>query len=234
MRVVVITGGMQGIGAAVASAFEAEGDRVAILDVAEGAPYRYDVADRSAVEEAFVAIEHDLGPVEVPVNNAGVAFLGPSETFGEEKWRRTLDVNVTGAFFASQAAGRRMLELGRGVVVNIASINATEAFPERLAYCASKAALRIMTEVLAVEWAGRGVRVNAVSPGVTRTEMVAEAIQSGIVSEELYLRRTPLGRLGRPEDVAAAVVFLASEESSFITGTTLVVDGGWSAFGYAS
>lgn len=234
MRVVVVTGGMRGIGAAVASAFEVAGDRVAILDVTEDAPYRCDVGDRSAVEEAIDAVERDLGSVEVLVNNAGVAFLGPSETFPEDEWRRTLDVNVTGAFFASQAVGRRMLARGRGVIVNVASINATEAFPERLAYCASKAALRMLTEVLAVEWAGRGLRVNAVSPGVTRTEMVDRAIESGLVSEELYLRRTPVGRLGRPEDVAAAVLYLASDAASFVTGATLVVDGGWSAFGYAS
>jgi NAD(P)-dependent dehydrogenase (short-subunit alcohol dehydrogenase family) len=234
MRIVVVTGGMQGIGAAVTSAFEGEGDRVAVLDVAEDAPYRCDISDRTAVDQAVEAIERDHGPVEVLVNNAGVAFLGPSETFPEDEWRRTLDVNVTGAFFASQAAARGMLARGRGAIVNVASINATEAFPERLAYCASKAALRMMTEVLAVEWAGRGVRVNAVSPGVTRTEMVAHAIESGIVNEDLYLRRTPLGRLGRPEDVAAAVLYLASDAASFVTGTTLVVDGGWSAFGYAS
>jgi D-threitol dehydrogenase (NAD+) len=234
MRVVIVTGGMQGIGAAVAARFEAEGDRVAVVDIAAEAPYRCDVADRAAVEEAVAAVERDLGPVEVLVNNAGVAFLGPSETFPEDEWRRTLDVNVTGAFFASQAVGRGMLERGRGAIVNVASINATEAFPERLAYCASKAALRMLTEVLAVEWAGRGVRVNAVSPGVTRTEMVAQAIESGRVSEDLYRRRTPLGRLGEPEDVAAAVVYLASDAAAFVTGATLVVDGGWSAFGYAS
>jgi NAD(P)-dependent dehydrogenase (short-subunit alcohol dehydrogenase family) len=127
-----------------------------------------------------------------------------------------------------------MLERRRGCIVNVSSINATEAFPQRLAYCAAKAAVEMTTRVLAVEWADRGVRVNAVAPGVTRTEMVERAIASGAVSEQLYVGRTPMGRLAEPHEIAAAVLFLASERAGFVTGTTLVVDGGWSAFGYAT
>ncbi len=234
MRVVAVTGGMQGIGAAVASAFEASGDRVAVLDLAEGSPYVCDVADGRAVEETAAAIERDIGPVDVLVNNAGIAHIAPSESLAEAEWRRSLDVLATGVFLCSQSFGRRMLERRSGSIVNISSINATEAFPQRLAYCAGKAAVAMITKVLAIEWADRGVRVNAVAPGVTRTEMVERAIASGVVSEERYERRTPMSRLAEPSEIADAVVYLASARASFVTGTTLVVDGGWSAYGYMS
>ena len=234
MSVVVVTGGMQGIGAAIAGAFTTRGDRVAVLDVQKGAPYLCDVSDAAQVEATAARIEAELGPPDVLVNNAGIAHIAPSETLAEDEWRRSLDVMATGTFLCARAFGSRMLERGEGVIVNISSINATVAFPQRLAYCAAKAAVEMMTKVLAIEWADRGVRVNAVAPGVTRTEMVADAIASGAVDEPMYVGRTPMGRLGRPDEIAAAVVFLASEEASFVTGTTLVVDGGWSAFGYAS
>ena len=234
MRVVVVTGGMQGIGAAVTAAFEALGDTVAVLDVAETAPYVCDVSDGAAVERAAAAIEREAGPVDVLVNNAGIAHVAPSETLPEAEWRRSLDVLATGVFCCSQSFGRRMLDRRRGAIVNVSSINATEAFPGRLAYCAAKAAVAMMTKVLAIEWADRGVRVNAVAPGVTRTEMVDRAIAAGLVSEEQYARRTPMGRLAAPSEIADAVVYVASERASFVTGATLVVDGGWSAFGFVA
>jgi len=234
MTVVAVTGGMQGIGAAVAKAFAARGDDVAVLDVQEGSPYRCDVSDGAQVRAAAAAIEAELGPVGVLVNNAGIAHIAASETLAEADWQRSLDVLATGVFLCSQAFGERMLERREGVIVNISSINATEAFPGRLAYCAAKAAVEMMTKVLAIEWADRGVRVNAVAPGVTRTDMVASAIASGAVDEAMYVGRTPMRRLAEPAEIADAVLFLASDRASFVTGTTLVVDGGWSAFGYAS
>jgi len=234
MRVVAVTGGMQGIGAAIAEAFAAVGDRVAVLDIQDGAPYVCDVGDRAAVEQAVATVESELGPVDVLVNNAGINPIGPSETFPEELWRRSLSVMLDGVFFCSQSVGARMLDRGRGSIVNIASINATEAFPQRAAYCAAKAGVKALTEVLAVEWADRGVRVNAIAPGVVKTPLVAKLIEEGQADEGLYVRRTPVGRLGRPEEVARAAVFLASDDSGFITGTTLVVDGGWSAFGWST
>jgi NAD(P)-dependent dehydrogenase (short-subunit alcohol dehydrogenase family) len=235
MRVVVVTGGMQGIGAAIARAFEGEGDQVAILDIAEGAPYRCDVSDRLQVDGAIAAVEREVGPIDVLINNAGINPIGASAELSEEAWRQTFGVLCDGAFFCSQSAGRYMLERRRGAIVTITSINATLAFPRRLAYCAAKAAARMITEVLAIEWADRGVRVNAIAPGVTRTELVDELIRSGVVREEIYTRRAPMQRMARPEEIARAAVFLASEEqASFITGTTLVVDGGWTAFGWST
>jgi NAD(P)-dependent dehydrogenase (short-subunit alcohol dehydrogenase family) len=234
MSVVVVTGGMQGIGAAIAQGFASRGDAVAVLDVQEGSPYLCDVSDAAQVEAVASRVEAELGPVDVLVNNAGIAHIARSETLAEEAWRRSLDVMATGTFLCARAFGARMLERRQGVIVNISSINATEAFPQRLAYCAAKAAVEMMTRVLAIEWAERGVRVNAVAPGVTRTEMVASAIATGAVDEALYVGRTPMRRLATPSEIADAVLFLASDRATFITGTTLVVDGGWSAFGYAS
>ena len=228
-----VTGGMQGIGAAIAAAFESRGDAVAILDIAEGAPYPCDVSTRAEVERAIDAIERELGPLDVFVNNAGFTAIGPSESFPEELWQRSLGTMTTGVFFCCQVAGTRMLERGRGSIINISSINATEAFPQRLAYCAAKAAVDSMTRVLAIEWADRGVRVNAIAPGVIRTEMVQKAIVEGHVTEELYVGRTPMRALGSPGEIARAALYLADGGAdAFVTGTTLVVDGGWTAYGY--
>ena len=139
----------------------------------------------------------------------------------------------TGVFLCCQIVGRHMLGRGAGNIVNIASMNAWEAFPMRLAYCATKAAVVAMTEVLAIEWADRGIRVNGVGPGVTRTALVQGAIEAGMVDVEAYTKRTPLLRFAEPDEIARAVLFLANDEdSSFVTGTTLCVDGGWTAQGW--
>jgi NAD(P)-dependent dehydrogenase (short-subunit alcohol dehydrogenase family) len=250
-KICVVTGGAQGIGRAIADEFAAQGARLAILDInADGAreaadqlrgrgtnaePFECDVADRASVFAVAEEVTSRLGPCHVLVNNAGLALMGPSLDFPEHDWRRSIDVMQTGVFFCSQAFGRQMIEAGRGAIVNIASMNATVAFPMRLAYNAAKAAIVSMTQVLAIEWAEHGIRVNAIGPGVTKTSLVDKAIQEGLVDEAAYIGRTPQRRLGRPEEIAKAVLFLASEEdSSFVTGTFLIVDGGWSAYGYVT
>ena len=248
-KVCVVTGGVQGIGRAIVEQFAAEGGRPAILDLAaeravayaeelrgrgvDARGYGCDVADRDSVFAAAARVSADLGPCDVLVDNAGVALMGASVDFPESEWRRSIDVMQTGVFFCCQAFGQQMIGNGGGAIVNIASMNATVAFPMRLAYNAAKAAVVSMTEVLAIEWAEHGIRVNAIGPGVTRTELVDKAIREGFVNEQAYLARTPMRRFGRPEEIAKAALFLASEDdSSFVTGHFLVVDGGWSAFGY--
>ncbi|HEY2639102.1 MAG TPA: SDR family oxidoreductase [Streptosporangiaceae bacterium] len=243
-RVCVITGGARGIGEAIATRFAAEGATVAILDLDKaaaaetagrvgGTGHGCDVGSRSSVEAAVAEVLAAHGTIDVLVNNAGIGLAGPSETFSDEDWNTSIAVMQTGVFLCSQVVGRHMLAARRGAIVNISSINAWEAFPMRLAYCAAKAAVVAMTEVLAIEWADRGIRVNAVAPGVTRTALVQKGIDDGVIDVPAYIARTPLHRLGEPDEIARAVLFLASEEdASFITGTTLRADGGWSAMGW--
>jgi len=247
-KVCVVTGGVQGIGRAIVEEYVREGARAAILDLngdgaeayaaelqergIEARGYRCDVSVREDVVAAAASVERDLGRCEVLVNNAGLALMGPSLAFSEDDWRRSLDVMETGVFFCCQVFGEQLVR-GGGAIVNIASMNARVAFPMRLAYNAAKAAVAQMTEVLAIEWAEHGVRVNSIGPGVTRTELVDKAIREGFIDERAYVERTPMKRLGRPEEIAKAALFLASDEdSSFVTGHFLVVDGGWTAFGY--
>ena len=248
-KVCVVTGAAQGIGQAIVEAYAREGGRPAILDLngpaaeafaeelrgreIDARGFACDVSDKASVEEAAARVAEELGPCDVLVNNAGVALMGPSFDFPEDQWRRSLDVMTTGVFFCCQAFGRQMADAAGGAIVNIASMNASVAFPMRLAYNAAKAAVVQMTEVLAIEWAEHGIRVNAIGPGVTRTALVDKAIQDGFINERAYVERTPMKRLGRPEEIAKAALYLASEEdSSFVTGHFLVVDGGWTAFGY--
>jgi NAD(P)-dependent dehydrogenase (short-subunit alcohol dehydrogenase family) len=243
-RVCVITGGARGIGEAIAQRFAAEGGTVALWDLdgaaatATAAPlggsgHACDVQARADVERAHAETLAAHGRVDVLVNNAGVALAGPSETFSDDDWDTSIGVMQTGVFLVSQVIGRGMLERGSGSIVNIASINAWEAFPMRLAYCAAKAAVVAMTEVLAIEWADRGVRVNAVAPGVTRTALVQKGIDEGVIDVDRYLARTPLHRFGEPDEIARAVLYLANEDDgAFVTGTTLRIDGGWSAQGW--
>jgi NAD(P)-dependent dehydrogenase (short-subunit alcohol dehydrogenase family) len=243
-RSCVVTGAAAGIGAAIARRFANGGARVAVWDMdAQGAQsiadelggtaHACDVTCREQIEAAFAATLSRHDRVDVLVNNAGVALAGPSELFSDADWDRSIGIMQTGVFRCSQVVGRHMLERGSGTIVNISSMNAWEAFPMRLAYCAAKAAVVSMTEVLAIEWADRGIRVNAVAPGVTRTALVQKGIDDGVVDVARYHARTPLHRFAEPDEIARAVTFLADEEqSSFVTGTTLRVDGGWSAQGW--
>jgi len=245
-RVCVVTGAARGIGEAIASCFTDNGASVVILDMDGPAAsstaarlgatgYECDVSSRESVEAAVAAVVADHGRVDVLVNNAGIGLAGPSETFSDADWATSIGVMQTGVFLCSQVVGRHMLERGKGTIVNISSINAWEAFPMRLAYCAAKAAVAAMTQVLAIEWAERGIRVNAVAPGVTRTALVQKGVDDGVIDVAAYHARTPMHRFGEPEEIARAVLFLAcDEDSSFVTGTTLCADGGWSAMGWVA
>ena len=243
-RVCVITGGGRGIGEAIAQRFAAEGATLALWDLdgaaavaaagaLGGTGHPCDVQVRADVERAHAETLAAHGRVDVLVNNAGVALAGPSETFSDADWDTSIGVMQTGVFLVSQVVGRGMLERQAGSIVNIASINAWAAFPMRLAYCAAKAAVVAMTEVLAIEWADRVHPHPAVAPGVTRTALVQKGIDEGVIDVDRYVARTPLHRFGEPDEIARAVLYLANDEDgAFVTGTTLRIDGGWSAQGW--
>jgi NAD(P)-dependent dehydrogenase (short-subunit alcohol dehydrogenase family) len=246
-EVAAVTGARHGIGAAIARALAGAGARVAVTHhdagVAEQvaatlgdghAGFALDVRSTASVDSAAAAIVKQFGEPTVLVNSAGVNRIRPAEAFTDEDWEYVLDVNLTGTYRCCRAFGNRMLTAGRGTIVNVASIIGPElAMPGRAPYAASKAGIVGLTRVLGVEWAGRGVRVNAVIPGPVRTPMLAQAIADGVLSEHEIVDRTPAGRLAEPEDVAGAVVLLCSPESGFVTAQTLVVDGGYSMYGAA-
>ena len=232
-EVAIVTGAAQSIGLAIADALEHEGARVARTGLAR-TPIVLDVCDRASIEAAVDEVERTLGTPTVLVNNAAVNRIGPAESLGEEDWALVLDVNLSGVFRCCQIVGRRMLAAGRGAIVNVASVSGAEVgVPGRAPYGASKAGVVGLTRVLGVEWAGRGVRVNAVLPGPVRTRMVEAAMRDGILVEQEVVDRIPAGRLADPEDVARAVLTLASPDTAFVTGQTLVVDGGYAAYGAA-
>jgi NAD(P)-dependent dehydrogenase (short-subunit alcohol dehydrogenase family) len=243
-RVCVITGGARGIGEAISARFAAEGGTVAVLDLdgqaaadtaaaLGGSGHQCDVSSRASVAAAMTAVLDRHGRIDILVNNAGVSLAGPSETFSDADWDTSIGIMQTGVFLCSQIVGRHMIERSHGVIVNIASINAWTAFPMRLAYCAAKAAVVAMTEVLAIEWAEHNIRVNAIAPGVTRTALVQKGIDEGIIDVGAYVARTPMHRFGEPDEIARAALYLATDEdSSFVTGTTLTADGGWTAMGW--
>jgi len=190
-----------------------------------------DLSGLAGVEKVFADIDRLVPRIDVLVNNAGMAMIQSVLDLTADDWQRTLDLNLTAPFLCSQRAARRMLAGGGGNMINVASIQAFAAFPQRLAYGATKAGLVMMTRVMAIEWAPT-VRVNAVAPGWISTDLVQKAVADGKVDIEAVKERTPQKRLGSPADVAKACVFLASDDAAFVTGETLVADGGWLSYGF--
>jgi NAD(P)-dependent dehydrogenase (short-subunit alcohol dehydrogenase family) len=233
-KIAIVTGGNRGIGLALARALREAGARVAIavrdpdaardLDgmLAVGA----DVTDPTSVRAMLEEVTAKLGPVDVLVNNAGVCFHRPALEVPDEEWRAVWDVNVDGVWNCSRIVGAQMIERGHGVIVNIGSISAMIVNRPQWqpAYNASKAAVHQLTKSLAAEWARHGVRVNALAPGYVKTEM---APVDDPEFKPLWVDDPPMGRYALPEEMGPSVVYLASDASSFMTGSVLVVDGGY-------
>ena len=239
-RTALVTGSASGLGKAIFAALAAAGAEVVGLDVAGeanrlvadsvgGTAATLDVTDRRAVESAVGELGARLGRIDVLVNSAGIGGRGDAVDYPPDLLARVIDVNVKGSLYMCQAVGRRMIEQGHGSIINIASIGGLVAFPGSLGYQTSKGGVVQMTRTLAVEWAPSGVRVNAVAPGHIATELVRKQWETEPHLKEFFLSRTPMGRLGTPEDVAGPVVFLAGDAAAMITGQIITVDGGYTA-----
>jgi NAD(P)-dependent dehydrogenase (short-subunit alcohol dehydrogenase family) len=241
---VLITGGASGIGKATAQRFLEEGSQVVILDRDSEACGRLqgempalagvllaDVADQAAVNRAYVELDALWGGLDVLINNAGISIRHSFLDITPEEWRRVIDVNLNGVFYVAQAAARRMLDAGSGVIINMGSTNALLGFPYYADYNSTKAGVIELTRSMALELAPT-VRVVAVCPGYVMTPM-QEAEYTPQMFAELN-KKIPLGRHAQPEEVAALFAFLASEEAAYITGHYYVIDGGETAGGLAS
>jgi NAD(P)-dependent dehydrogenase (short-subunit alcohol dehydrogenase family) len=235
--VAVVTGAAQGIGRRIAEVLAAAGHRLALFDVqpvagVDALTGAGDVTSEDDVGRFADAVRAAYGRVDVLVNNAGIALIAPAEHTVAAQWRRVLDVNLTGPFLMCQAFGPGMLTRRSGSIVNIASVAGLRGVADRSAYNASKHGLIGLTRTLAVEWGGRGVRVNAVCPGWVKTPMDDASQGEGAYVDADITEHVPLGRFAAPDDVAQAVAFLADPtRSGFVNGTALSVDGGWHADG---
>jgi NAD(P)-dependent dehydrogenase (short-subunit alcohol dehydrogenase family) len=236
IKVAAVTGAAQGIGRRVAEVLAAAGFRLALFDLQPAADWPDavqvvgDVSREEDVRRFAAETEAAYGRTDVLVNNAGIACIGPAEELDAALWRQVLEVNLTGPFLLCQAFGRAMLIRGSGSIVNIASVAGLQGVADRSAYNASKHGLIGLTRTLAVEWGGRGVRVNAVCPGWVKTPMDDASQGEGAYGDADIVDHVPLGRFASPDDVAQAVVFLADPaRSGFINGAALSVDGGWHA-----
>lgn len=245
----IITGAAGGIGFQTARMFGLEGARVCIMDINEEAadsavdnldkegikafPIQLDVTDEAAVEVAFQrAVEEFSGKVDILVNNAGIADFGSVETTDTRVWRRIMDVNVTATFFCSRAIIPVMKKNGGGAIVNFGSVAGHAGINNMAAYCTAKAAVIGLTKQMAAQYSAEGIKVNCVSPGTVATTAMGHQLLGSDTSEEAMQRRLakyPIGRFGEPGEIARAVLFLASDESSFCCGSDFVVDGGMTA-----
>ena len=248
-KIAVVTGASRGIGKAISLMLAQEGAHIACVATTEGnarptadevlALGRRAVAigarveDSAQVMDLFDKCQAELGPVDILINNAGVVGPKPILEMSEAEWDHQLGVNAKGPFLCAQAAARQMSGHGKpGVIINIGSIAGTNAFPNRIGYCASKAALNHMTRVMALEWASLGIRVNCIAPGYVLTDIFKNLAAQGVLDQQAMEGRIPQGRLGEVDDIARAAVYLAGEGAKYVTGSVLTVDGGWDAYGY--
>ena len=235
-RAGVVTGAAQGIGRALAAGLGEAGARVALIDLKDDVrdaaaeldafAQVADITDAEAVTAAVDAVAQEFGRLDFLVNNAGVRLIEPIMEMSLDGWRRTLDVNLTGAFNCIRAAVPHMLRAGRGRIVNVASVAGILAFKNRAPYNVSKAGIIALTKSVAQELAEQGIACNAVAPGVIETPLTRDYFTDPELAPKIKAS-TPLGRWGQPDDLVGPVVFLCSDAAEFVHGETLAVDGGW-------
>ncbi len=243
-QVALITGASRGIGRGLALALAGAGARVAVaarsgpeLDSlvreisaagGEAVPFTVDLRQVASIEAMIAAAHRHFGRVDILVNNAGLGANHDAEAVTESDWDEMMDVNLKGLFFACQAAGKIMLKQGHGRIINMSSQASVVGIPRHAVYCASKGGVNQLTKVLALEWSARGVTVNAVGPTFIYTPGTAERLDNPEFLQGV-LARLPIGKVGTIADVAGAVIYLASPAGAMVTGTLLMVDGGWTA-----
>lgn len=247
-KVAIVTGASKGIGKAIAEAYAREGATVVLAsrstDLLEAIEkgindqggkamvLPVDVTSADSIDAMVSSTVDACGRLDILVNNAGISMAHPSENLPSTEWQRALDTNLSGIFYGCQAAAKAMIPQGGGCIINISSIYGMVAAPGRVAYCATKAAANMLTKVLAVEWGDKQIRVNAIAPGYTRTELVQGVIDKGMIAIDAIEKRTPLGRIGEVNDMTGLAVYMASDEAAYLTGSVVNVDGGWVANGY--
>jgi NAD(P)-dependent dehydrogenase (short-subunit alcohol dehydrogenase family) len=239
-RVAIVTGGARGIGLETAQALKENGAKIVIVDINAEAGEKAakelgfdfvhaDLTNSNEVTGLAAEVQSKYGHIDIAFNNAGIAVNANSEACLDEDWHRVININLHAVFYCCREFGKIMLERGKGSIINTASISGiiSNTPQPQAAYNVSKAAVIMLTKSLAAEWAKRGVRVNSVSPGYISTEMAKAANPEWKAD---WLKLTPMGRLGEPREVASAVVYLASDASSYFTGSNLVVDGGYTCW----
>jgi NAD(P)-dependent dehydrogenase (short-subunit alcohol dehydrogenase family) len=244
-KIALVTGGARGLGRTMATALAEAGADIALSgrsveacrEAAEGIAaatgrrargFAADVTKLADIERLATEVEAELGPVDILVNNAGINIRGPIQQLSEADWDAVIDTNLKGPFLCARTFGPRMVTRGWGRVVNLGSVLGVIALPGRAPYASSKAGIINLTRVLALEWAGTGVTANAICPGAFATEMNRQLLDDPVKYKE-FVAQIPMGRWGELDEMKGAVVFLASGSSSYVTGTSIFVDGGWIA-----
>ena len=247
-KVAIITGASKGIGKGIATRYSQEGAKVVITSRSMDllSPIADEIRDRGghalalpvdvkkpeSIQAVVDMTVEEYGQLDIMVNNAGISMAHPSEDLSPQDWASAIETDLSGVFYGCQSAARQMMRQDGGCIINNTSMYGLVAAPMRAAYCASKAGANMLTKVLAIEWADKNVRVNAIAPGYIRTELVQGIIDKGILDVAAIEKRTPKGRMGEVKDLMEIAVYLASDEASFMTGSIITIDGGWTAYGY--
>lgn len=243
-KIILITGGGRGLGFSFAKGYVQAGARVVLNDINQAeldkalpalrelggdvAGYCFDVSDEAGVEKGIAAIEAEVGPIDVLVNNAGIHRRAPLDQMTAADFRKVVDVNLTSAFIVGQAVAKRMIERRKGKIINIASLNSIMARPNIGNYCAAKGGLVMLTKSMATEWGKYNINTNAIGPGYFKTDLTRPLVEDPTF-DAWVKSEVPLARWGDPDDLIGTAVYLASAASDYVNGFTVYVDGGWQA-----